>query len=81
MADLNQLVNPHGPFYESVYQRVSHTLTALFTRFENMIQREDMYFELDPSGTGIVTSGPVVELLKTSGLPTQLLGLVSHLIA
>lgn len=52
MADLNQLVHPHGPFYESVYQR------------------------LDPSGTGIVTSGPVVELLKTSGLPTQLLGLI-----
>ncbi|KAF8360729.1 ehs-1 [Pristionchus pacificus] len=52
MADLNQLVNPHGPFYESVYQR------------------------LDPSGTGIVTSGPVAELLKTSGLPTQLLGLI-----
>ncbi|GMR36955.1 hypothetical protein PMAYCL1PPCAC_07150 [Pristionchus mayeri] len=52
MADLNQLVHPHGPFYESLYQR------------------------LDPSGAGIVTSGPVVELLKTSGLPTQLLGLI-----
>lgn len=52
MADLNQLVHPHGPFYESVYQR------------------------LDSSGTGIVGAAPVVELLKTSGLPTQLLGLI-----
>ncbi|GMT15100.1 hypothetical protein PFISCL1PPCAC_6397 [Pristionchus fissidentatus] len=52
MADLNQLVHPHGPFYESVYQR------------------------LDPSGTGVVAAGAVVELLKSSGLPTQHLGLI-----